>query len=53
MGAERETRMNMRCLPMSGFVRGTPFRIEKAWICFSLNLEDAQLSKRAMHFFRT
>lgn len=50
MGAERDTRAYIRCLPMSGLESGTPCLIEKAWICFSLNFEEPQICKRAMHF---
>ena len=44
--------VKMRCLPMSGFDTGTPCLIEKAWICFSFNLEEAYNCKRATHFLR-
>lgn len=52
MGALRDTVVKMRCLPMSGLLSGTPCLTEKAWICCSFNLEDAQHCKRAMHFWR-
>lgn len=50
MGAERDTIVKMRCLPMSGLLSGTPCLSEYAWICLSLDMEDAQNCNRAMHF---
>lgn len=52
MGEQNDKRANIKYLPISGLVRGTPCLIEKAWICLNLNLEEAQLNKRAMHFLR-
>lgn len=52
IGDERETAANMRCLPMSGSVSGTPCLIEKAWICVSLDRDEAQSCNRQMHFPR-
>ena len=52
MGELNDKRVNIKCLPISGLVRGTPCLIENAWICLNLNLEEAQLNKRAMHFLR-
>ena len=45
MGAKRDTMVKMRCLPISGFDSGTACLIEKAWICFSLNMEEAHNCK--------
>ena len=40
----------MRCLPISGLVIETPWRIEKAWTCLSfLSDERPWLCKRVMH----
>ena len=49
MGAERDTIVKIRCLPMSGLLSETPCLMENAWICFSLCLEEAQNCKREMH----
>lgn len=52
MGEQNDKRVNIKYLPISGLVRGTPCLIENAWICLNLNLEEAQLNKRVMHFLR-
>ena len=39
----------IRCLPIYESVSGTPCLIEKAWICMSLSLEEAQNCNRDMH----
>lgn len=50
--ADRDTAVKIRCLPMSGSASGTPCLIEKAWICISLDSEEAHNCNREMHFAR-